>query len=105
GSNSLNLLANDSFESAARFISAVGAALHGTTAINDNGTPGNTADDFVTYTPTAGYNGPDSFTYTVTSGGVMETATVNVTVSAPDIAPVIDLNTGTAGIDDSNSYS
>ena len=30
----------------------------------------------------ADYNGTDSFTYTVTSGGVTETATVNVTISA-----------------------
>jgi Ca2+-binding RTX toxin-like protein len=105
GSNSLNLLANDSFESAARAITAVGAAAHGTTAINNAGTPGNTADDFVTYTPTAGYTGPDSFTYTVTSGGVMETANVSVTVTSPNSPPVVDLNTGTAGIDDTNIYS
>jgi Ca2+-binding RTX toxin-like protein len=34
------------------------------------------------YTPTSGYSGSDSFTYTVTSGGVTETATVNVIVNA-----------------------
>ncbi len=36
----------------------------------------------ITYTPNADFNGTDSFTYTVTSGGVTETATVNVTVTA-----------------------
>ena len=55
---------------------------HGTVAINNNGTAGDPTDDFVIYTPTANYNGPDTFTYTVTSGGVTETATVNVTVTA-----------------------
>ena len=42
---------------------------HGTVAVNNNGTPGNTADDFVVYTPAADFNGTDMFTYTVTSGG------------------------------------
>ena len=82
GANNLNLLGNDNFEDPTRFISAVGAAAHGTVTINNNGTPLNTADDFAVYTPTAGYSGPDSFTYTVTSGGVTETATVSVTVQA-----------------------
>ena len=49
--------------------------------VNNNGTAA-TTDDFVVYTPNADFNGTDSFTYTVTSGGVTETATVNVTVTA-----------------------
>jgi len=36
----------------------------------------------VTYIPDANYNGTDSFTYTVTSGGVTETATVYVMINA-----------------------
>jgi Ca2+-binding RTX toxin-like protein len=88
GPNNLDLLSNDTFENPGRFISAVGAATHGTVTINDNGTPGNTTDDFVVYTPTAGYSGSDSFTYTVTSGGVTETATANVTVSGPTAANI-----------------
>ena len=70
------------------------AAITGTTngangavTVNDNDTAGDTTDDFVVYTPNADFNGSDSFTYTVTSGGVTETATVNVTVNAvADIA-------------------
>src|SRR6185295_6407428 len=69
----INVLANDSFEGTP-VVSSVGAAAHGTVVIN--------GDNTVTYTPTADYNGADSFTYTVTSGGVTETATVNVTVNA-----------------------
>ena len=61
--------------------------------INDNSTPGDTTDDFVVYTPNASFHGTDSFTYTVTSGGVTEPATVNVTVNSVNDAPVY---TGTA---------
>ena len=83
GANSLNLLANDTFENPSRAITAVGAALHGTTSINNNGTAGDATDDFVVYTPNTNYNGSDTFTYTVTSpAGVTEQATVNVTVNA-----------------------
>ena len=82
GAQNLDLLANDTFENPGRSITSVGAAAHGTTSINNNGTAGNTADDFVVYTSAAGYSGPDTFTYTVTSGGVTETATVSVTVTA-----------------------
>ncbi|MBH0199542.1 MAG: hypothetical protein HP497_09010, partial [Nitrospira sp.] len=40
------------------------------------------------------FNGTDSFTYTITSGGVTETATVNVTVTAVNDAPLLVTNTG-----------
>ena len=41
----------------------------------------------ITYKPTAGYSGPDSFTYTVTNAsGTSTAATVSITVSAPTLA-------------------
>jgi hypothetical protein len=54
------------------------AAVHGTTSVN-------TTTGAITYTPTAGYTGTDTFKYTVanTQGGVSTPATVTVTVSAP----------------------
>ena len=74
-----NVLANDTFEDAGAAVTAVTQGAHGTVVNNNDGT--------VTYTPNADYNGPDSYTYTVTSGGVTETATVNVTINAvADIA-------------------
>ena len=89
GANTLDLLANDNFENAGRSITAVTQGVNGgTVAINNNGTPLDTTDDYVTYTPAPNYNGPDSFTYTVTSGGVTETATVTVNVTASNDDPV-----------------
>jgi VCBS repeat-containing protein len=65
-------LANDNFEGAAS-VTAVGGASHGTVSRSGNS---------ITYTPALGYTGADSFTYTVTSGGVTEQVTVSVTVGA-----------------------
>jgi uncharacterized repeat protein (TIGR01451 family) len=54
------------------------AAANGTVAVGGGGT--------ATYTPGAGYSGPDSFTYTLTGDGGTATATVSVMVTpaAPD---------------------
>ena len=78
---------NDTFENPAHAITGTTNGANGTVSVNNNGTGGDTTDDFVVYTPTADFNGSDSFTYTITSGGVTETATVNVTINAvADIA-------------------
>lgn len=37
----------------------------------------------LTYTPAAGYTGPDSFTYTASNGSVSNVATVSITVNVP----------------------
>lgn len=43
----------------------------------------------ITFTPTAGYTGPASFTYTITDGiGGFSTATVNLTIEADVVDPV-----------------
>ena len=80
--------ANDTFENPAHAITGTTNGLHGTVTVNNNGTAGDTTDDFVAYTPAADFNGPDTFTYTVTSGGTTETANVNVTVTA--VADIVD---------------
>ena len=66
--------------------------------INDNGTPGTTADDYVRYTPAADYFGPDSFTYKVCDNGQSgspladdfkcATAVATITVTPVNDAPV-----------------
>ena len=56
---------------------------HGTLTLN--------ADGSFIYTPAAGYSGPDSFTYTANDGtDGSNTATVTITVNAPEPAPLVD---------------
>src|SRR5207248_2038180 len=62
-STTINVLGNDTVEDSVSSVSA-SSGSHGTTAVN-------TTNNTVTYTPTSGYNGTDTFTYTVTdSDGV-----------------------------------
>ena len=73
-------------------ITGVGAAAHGAVVNNGNGT--------VTYTPSANYNGADSFTYSISDGhGGTATGTVNVTVSPVNDAPVANADTATTAQD------
>ena len=73
-------------------ITGVGSPSHGT-AVLEAGQ--------IRYTPNADYNGPDSFTYTITDDGTTagladprsDTATVSVTVTPVNDAPVIDAAT------------
>ncbi len=53
-----------------------------------NGTVVQNPDGTFSYTPAAGFNGADSFTYTVTDGSLTHTATVNITVNAVNDAPI-----------------
>ena len=73
-------------------ITGVGTAAHGTVANNGNGT--------VTYTPSANYNGADSFTYSISDGhGGTATGTVNVTVTPVNDPPVANADTATTAQD------
>ncbi|GGK09086.1 hypothetical protein GCM10009304_39030 [Pseudomonas matsuisoli] len=80
---SFNVLANDTFENAGRIVTAVGTPAHGSVTFDAQGN--------LVYTPNAGYLGTDSFTYTVTSNGTVETATVTVTTALPNYAPVVSV--------------
>jgi VCBS repeat-containing protein len=73
----INVLGNDNFEGTPQ-VTATSSPANGSVVIN--------SDNTVTYVPNANFNGEDSFTYTVTSGGVTETATVNISINS-----VIDL--------------
>ncbi|WP_277656870.1 retention module-containing protein [Seleniivibrio woodruffii] len=66
-------------------VSAVSQPAHGTVTIG--------ADGKLVYTPTRGYYGTDSFTYTVSDGkGGTDTATVSITVNYDNIAPVVSIS-------------
>ena len=80
-----NVLANDNFENPGATVTSVTQPANGTVTIGSGGN--------VTYTPASNYNGSDSFTYTVTSGGVTETTTVTITVTPVNDAPVADNET------------
>ena len=69
----------DTFENATHPITSVTQGANGSVTFLANGQ--------ITYTPNLNFNGTDSFTYTVTSGGVTETATVNVTITPVNDAP------------------
>lgn len=74
------VLSNDSFEGTP-VVTSTAPPGNGSITVNPDGT--------ITYTPNDGFIGVDSYTYTVTSGGVTETATVTVTVkpAAPPVTP------------------
>ncbi len=70
---------------------------HGTVAINGAA---------ITYTPTAGYSGSDSFTYTAANaGGTSAVATVTITVSPPTLALSAIAATGQATVPYSDSIT
>src|SRR5690606_26629110 len=84
------VVANDSFENAGRAITAIdrNAIFVGTPGAVANGSVTLKADGTLDFVPTPDFNGLTSFTYTITSGGAVETATVTVTVTAVADAPV-----------------
>src|SRR5207237_871995 len=70
----VNVLANDSDpDNDPLTVTGASSPAHGTAAVNANNT--------VTYTPTSGYSGPDSFNYTISDGrGGTAPATVTIAV-------------------------
>jgi hypothetical protein len=96
----VNVLVNDS-DPDNDLLTVTGASVpaHGTTVVNAGST--------VTYTPTAGYSGPDSFTYSVSDGsGGMASATVSITVnSAPNLITNSGFEVDTAGWQSGASFN
>lgn len=79
------VLANDlDPEQANMTATVVQGPAHGTLTLNANGS--------FTYTPHAGYSGPDSFSYRASDGALNDVATVNLTVN-PNVAPVAGADT------------
>lgn len=82
--------ANDSdLDGDALTVSTVGTASHGTTSRTTSS---------ITYTPTSGYTGSDSFTYTLSDGkGGTATATVSVTVTSSVANGTVLFTSSTSG--------
>ncbi|MDG2746645.1 tandem-95 repeat protein [Vibrio parahaemolyticus] len=78
----IKVLGNDTFEGDGKVVSldTNNGPANGTVSVNPDGS--------VTYTPNDNYYGADSFTYIVTSGGVLESTTVSVDVTPANDAPV-----------------
>jgi VCBS repeat-containing protein len=90
------LLANDT-KAASRSLSAVlkVSPVHGTVSVQASGA--------YTYTPTANYNGPDSFTYQASDGLLKSAeATVNVTVTPVADRPSVTSATTRQGVQTTN---
>ncbi len=96
---SIDVLANDSDpDGDALTVIQVTQGANGGVAINANGT--------VTYSPTGGFTGGDSFTYTISDGrGGEATATVDVTVNAVPVIGSIKLHTGVLASVDNTGWT
>ncbi|MEG4294886.1 Ig-like domain-containing protein, partial [Microcoleus sp. D2B6] len=95
------LLANDTDpDSDPLSITAVSGATNGSAVLNNNGTPSNTADDFVSFTPNLLFFGNASFNYTLSDGSLTDTATVTVAVGLNLFGTIFpDYLVGTIGND------
>ena len=91
-STDIPVTTNDDFGgngSSSTAITLVSIPSNGVAVINDNGTPTVPTDDLVSYTPSADFNGIDSFVYRITdSKGYASDATVNITINP--IADTVD---------------
>lgn len=98
GANTIDVLDNDTdAELDTLTVTAVTQGTNGSVAITNDG-----AD--VSYTPNPNFFGNDSFTYTVSDGnGGSDTATVNVTVTNVNDAPVLASSVATSLLSTTNS--
>ena len=79
---SFSPLLNDSLTTGSAFTITTSSPSNGSVAISG---------ETVTYTPSANFNGQDSFDYTVTQGSISASSTVSVTVAAVNDAPVLNI--------------
>jgi hypothetical protein len=98
-SANINVLTNDSDPDGDPLaLSITTIPGNGTAVVNNNGTPNNLTDDFIVYSPAAGFCGSDSFNYTVNDGnGGTSTARVDITVGGGNFSGTVgnDILSGT----------
>lgn len=70
-------------------------ASNGTASVSGTGT-----SKAISYTPTANYNGSDSFNVQVSDGSLTDTITVNVSIASINDAPVITSSPSTSATED-----
>jgi serralysin len=78
----INVLSNDSLDSTGTPVITVSAPTNGTAVVGSGGV--------ITYTPSADFNGTDSFSYTITQGTKSGSASVNITINPVNDSPVIN---------------
>jgi Ca2+-binding RTX toxin-like protein len=101
----INVLTNDSdTNNDPLTITGVSNLTGGTAVVNDNGTATNSADDFITFTPTTGFSDNASFNYSISDGfGGTIRANVSVAVGGTQMGGSgNDTLTGTPGHDSLN---
>jgi Ca2+-binding RTX toxin-like protein len=85
--NTSSLLSNDVHPDGTAFkVVSISSASNSSMVLNDNGTPSNSSDDFISYSPTIGfgYSITDTFTYTVQdTAGLTDTAAVTSIANIP----------------------
>lgn len=83
----VDVLANDTIATGASFTLGIESwSSNGALNVNNNGTPSDASDDFISYQPNSNFSGVDRFTYSIDDGqGDRSTAEVTITVN-----PVID---------------
>ncbi|MEH2071804.1 MAG: Ig-like domain-containing protein [Nostoc sp.] len=75
------LLANDTdIDSSSLKVTSISDVTKGTAVLKNNGTPNNSTDDFILFTPTSGFSGAASFNYTITDRQLTSSAKVTVQV-------------------------
>jgi hypothetical protein len=79
---SFSPLLNDSLTTGSAFTITTSSPANGSVAISG---------ETITYTPSANFNGQDSFDYTVTQGSIFASSTVSVTVAAVNDAPTLSI--------------
>ena len=79
---SFSPLLNDSLTTGSAFTITTSSPSNGSVTISG---------ETITYTPSANFNGQDSFDYTVTQGSISASSTVSVTVAAVNDAPVLNI--------------
>ena len=79
---SFSPLLNDALTTGTAFVISTTTPSNGSVSVNG---------ETITYTPSANYNGLDTFDYTVTQGSISASSTVSVTVAAVNDAPVLNI--------------